>query len=119
MNAIIPNLTLLCRDKTVCFLVSNECISIISVAHLNRVNYDRPHMDLRDIALFMIQVMKEYNVDHIQSDALLPGLCDMMKKFQTAVHIIEDIMVSPYTYLGKKRLTKEFELIIEDDASCV
>lgn len=49
-------------------------------------------------------------VDDIHTD-ILPELL----RLRSAVRAVERIMLSPYTYMGRKRLHKEFELFIDDD----
>ena len=49
-------------------------------------------------------------VDNIHS-SILPELL----RLRYAVRAVERIMLSPHTYMGRKRLQKEFELFIHDD----
>lgn len=71
----------------------------------------------REFALEIISNLNynKINIKEISKSDLIPEVTNYMCLFKKAVNLVEDIMLSPYTFIGKKRLEKEFTLIIDDD----
>lgn len=104
------------RNHTItCECGDNGTLSFIAVGTTNLTRYDLPEKTVRDMAMDIIQQCPNPIVDvkkpHYDSEIAL-GIYTYITKFLRAYNIIVDVMLSPYTAIGKKRLLGEFELII-------
>lgn len=69
----------------------------------------------REFALAIIGHMKNKNIRNISSTDLVPGAADLIGRYKRAAELIETVMLSPYTCVGRKRLEREYFTLVVDD----
>lgn len=101
----------LSTDLTISFKIKDKCLYIDAVARHIFKRDDFEEKTIRDIALDVIK--QSEGTKFILDSEFLPELPDILRKYQRAVRIIEKAVLSPHTYIGKKRLLSEFEMLMK------
>lgn len=105
-----------CADRAITCTVRNHVLRVDSVGYMHNPQVPYVYKDDRAIALDIIGSCNEYAVRKIGHSDLLCGVSKFLEKYMHAVHTIQDCILNPHTEAGKRRLMREFELIISDDA---
>ena len=101
-------------QKTItCRLKNNGVLHIDAIANFHCIRAPYPIKNNAQIAYDAIL----HSPKKIRTfvDDLDSGILPELMKIKAAVRAVERIMLSPYTYMGRKRLLREFELFITDD----
>jgi hypothetical protein len=93
--------------------VKDNCLRIDSLATYTEKQTQHPEKTSKDFAIEIGSHVR--GVKYIADGHLFPDVTHILRQYRKAVRLIENAVVNPHTYLGKKRLMKEFELLITDE----
>ena len=104
-------------DYTITCRFKDGVLSFISVGTLlNNNNVNAQTKTIRDLCLDIIAKcpgrIKEVQKPMVQAE-IAQELYKCINQFKDAYDAVAGILLNPHTYLGKKRLYAEFELLIE------
>jgi hypothetical protein len=81
---------------------------------LNSARYDYPEKTDDDVVAEIITHLRGRSVSHISISRFSPYITGRLRAYKRAVQCFEKGVINPHTILGKKRLEREFELVIDD-----
>lgn len=104
------------RDHAITCKWNDGTLSIVTVGHLLDRNNKQPSKTMRDLCLDIIKECPGPIHEVIQpqfNSNIAQEVYQYMKRFKDGYEAVVGGLLNPQTYLGKKRLYSEFELLIE------
>lgn len=108
--------TVFSRDYAITCVWKEGALSIISIGSILTKNMNEPPKTIRELCLDIIAKCPGGIGEVIEpkfDSNIAKEVCTYMKKFVHGYDAVVGVLLNPHTYLGKKRLYSEFELLIE------
>lgn len=102
------------KNHTVSYVIDDQGVfSIDALGHLGQGVY----VITPDVAAEIVRgiLAKPGHIKHIRMTGFAPEVTRMLSMLKRVAFRIEAAVLNPHTELGRKRIMREFELVVSDD----
>lgn len=104
-----------CHKSVTCVVKDGELL-IDGVCHHVVPRCDLPSKTDDEIAYEIISHLHPFVIKRVVLSSFVPHITGRLRAYMRAVEHCEKCVLNPHTLLGRRRIEKEFELVIADDS---